>query len=519
MAKPSTTKSVPKVNNSNNDSNKSESVVVNALRAASDIIQRMKLAARAGIQFGGKRDLYEIFGYTRVITSELLVGRYARQDIASRIVDIYADSTWAEPPMITAPGAAGFDEAWTKITKQQRVWTAFSRVDRLANLGRYAILLLGFDDTSQLEASVVPSGDRQLLYVKPLAQLSAKVAKYESNPLSPRFGLPLFYDVEVASNLGDLEVENPQVLKSTTQAIRVHWTRVVHVVEDALESDIVGNPRLIRVCNLLDDILKVAGGTAEMFWLAANRGLQADIDKEMQLDQTDADALADSIEEYQHQLRRVLRTRGVKLNVLGSETPDPTGTFDMLATLLAGATGIPKRILFGTEAGQLASEQDRANWARRISERRNIFANPFVVVPFIERCQFAGILPDATINTLTIKWGDAFHLSPLERAQTSAQMARSIINLSRQALSGFPLANQEEARAILNLEGTIDPNSLELSDLYTRKEEADIALVKAQVESIEASTKTSKIVDTEDDDTTTTQDPQDRPARQRQIGE
>ncbi len=456
------------------------------MRTMSALISRLSLGSQLGMLFEGQRDLYQIFGYKKNLTTQDLVSRYVRQDIAGRIVELYAAGTWADPPSFKDVEDS-FVISWDRLTKKQRIWTAFARADRLANLGVYSVLLLGFDDSGNMASPVTPGPNRQLLYVKPLAQDSAQIVAYENNPRSPRYGLPTLYKVSMKDNSIKYSVTSPTdaTTQVSTADITVHWTRIVHVVEDPLEDEITGNPRLVRVYNLLDDLIKVTGGTAETFWMTANRGMQVDVDKEMQLDETDANELATMIEEYQHQLRRVLRTRGVKVNILGSDVPDPTGAFTMLQTMIAGAVGIPRRILFGSEAGQLASEQDRASWARRISERRAEFATPRVLIPFIIACQNAGVLPVTDMEEAIIEWGDAFHLSPLEKAQTMAQTARAMVNMSRQAQLGFPLANQAECREVLGLEGTIDPNSIELMDTAARILEADASSAEAEAESAE----------------------------------
>jgi len=148
-------------------------------------------------------------------------------------------------------------------------------------------------------------------------------------------------------------------------------------------------------------------------------------------------------------LRRFIRTRGVKLQELGSQAPRPGETFDMLIDLISATTGIPQRVLLGSTSGTIASQQDRANWAERISERRNNFATPTFIRPFVDSLVFAGVLPAYT--DLRVKWPEAFVQNPLEKSQTSAQRARSVVNLSRQLSEGFPMITREEARVILEL--------------------------------------------------------------------
>jgi uncharacterized membrane protein YgcG len=179
--------------------------------------------------------------------------------------------------------------------------------------------------------------------------------------------------------------------------------------------------------------------------------MQVDVDKEMTLSDGDAAALSDEVDEYQHQLRRVLRTRGVKVTNLGSDLADPTGTFSTLLSLLAAATNIPQRILIGAEAGQLASAQDRANWAEFIARRRITYAQVYVMLPVLRRLEGLGLLPVGEALKVQYVWPHAFHQSPLEESQTMSAKARALINLSRQSQYGTPYVGLKEGRIWLGL--------------------------------------------------------------------
>ena len=59
---------------------------------------------------------------------------------------------------------------------------------------------------------------------------------------------------------------------------KVHWSRIIHVTDGLLDDEFYGFPRLQRVWNKLDDLLKVVGGGSEAFWLLATPTRQYDID-------------------------------------------------------------------------------------------------------------------------------------------------------------------------------------------------------------------------------------------------
>ncbi len=408
------------------------------MRVLTGLISRLQLANRAGLQFGGKRDLYDVFGYKKQLTTDDFLGKYIRQDICARIIDAPPDATWSNPPELEAEEA--LVNAWDTMVKVHDIFGTLNRVDRLARLNHFSVLLLGVND-------------KELLWMRAVGSRQVDSIKFNNNQRDPRFGQPMSYKIRF-DDPALKSISSGSVTVEGLKDIVVPHERAIHIVEKPLEDNVTGIPIIEKVYNLLDDLLKVGGGTSEMYWLSARAGLQADIDPEMDLDPGDAALLSEEIEEYQHQLRRVIRTRGVTLKDLGSETPSPKDIFDMLLGLISGTTGIPKRILLGSEAGELASAQDRANWAERIDERRSLFCEPRVLNPLVLRFQTLGLLPEGEFEW---EWKSAFLQNPLEEGQTMAQKARAIGNISRQTGNQMPmqLTTREEARNIIGLEGDL----------------------------------------------------------------
>jgi len=430
-----------------------EQLSMNQMRTLSGLINRLQLASLAGKQFGGKRDLYEVFGYEKSPTTDQYLAKYSRQDIASRIIDAPPGATWSNPPIVTDNDT--FDTAWQELVKSVKLWGALYRADRLSRLNPFSILLFGFDDGASLETPLRAKVSN-LLYVRAMGSRQVDELTFNSDTQSPRFGLPELYSIKFDDPATKSSSSGTVIVKGIKD-IKVHWSRIVHIVENPLEDTVFGIPIMEKVFNLLDDLLKVSGGTAEMFWLSGRGGLQADIDKEMDVDPADAAALADEIDEFMHQLRRFIKTRGVTLKPLEHAVPSPKDVFEVIMALISGTTGIPRRILLGSEAGQLASEQDRANWAERITERRRLFAHPDILVPTVELLQNVTLLPAGDIEW---DWPSAFIQNPLEEGQTMAQIARAAGNLSRQTGSSTPmqLLSEEENRGVLGFKGTIPDN-------------------------------------------------------------
>lgn len=412
---------------------------------SNSLLSRLSFISRAGLTHDDARDLWTVFGYKRDLRPEDLYVKYRRQDIAKTIVEAAADAVWTRPPDILADNE--FQSKWNDLVKAHSIWSVFNRADHMLGWSRFSIIIVGVNDGKKLEQPVIP-GNWRVTYLQPHSELTVEVTEFDTNTASPRFGQPLFYSIKIN------ETESTAVVRRNVAprvTARVHYSRVIHMADNIVEDVVYGVPRLEPVFNNLTDLLKTVGGSAETYWMTANRGMQVDVDKDMQLAPEDEDALENEFNEYYHGLRRMLRTRGVEIKELGSRVADPSQSVMNIIAIISATTRIPQRLLMGSEAGQLASEQDRANWAERINERRSKFAQPHAILPAMLRFANMGVLPLPT--DLQFEWPEAFILGPLERAQTSAQKARSAANLSRvltdQKERDDELLSIQEARSII----------------------------------------------------------------------
>ena len=405
--------------------------VVSQFRAAStDLLDRFRWARSMGATFGGARDIYNVLGYDRELTIRNYRERYARGGIAKRIVDVFPNATWRglmeiiedEDPKVRTE----FEQAWGDIDTKHQLQAKLHRVDKLSTLSTYAILLIGAP--GELDTELPKGTPDKLLYFTPFIggggsprrqttttlgfDADATIASYEEDPKNSRFGLPKTYQIK------RIDVGSPAYSKP------VHWSRVIHVAEGCLDNDVEGVPALEVVWNLLDDLEKVTGGGAEAFWLRANQGMHIDIDKDMPL--ADAKEEKESLKEqadlYKHQIQRMMRTRGVEITSLGSDVANFDNPADAILTQIAGAKGIPKRILTGSEMGELASSQDRENWRDQVIGRQKGYAGPYIVRPLIERMIVYGYLPEPAngIRGYEVKWPNISIMTEEERSAGAA---------------------------------------------------------------------------------------------------
>lgn len=400
------------------------------LAVLSMALERGRLARAMGAQYDGKRDLYAVLGYPTAISFQQYLEKYKRQDVAGKVVDLPARDTWRRPPVIADDGgdtaqdapASEFIQGVRALVERRRLWHYLQRVDRLAGVGRFGVLLLGARPRAAGERLDEPLVDGSLrtpldvLYLAPYAEGSVLVSEFERRTDSERFGLPVFYTIQLGEQLG---------------SERVHWSRVLHVAEDLDEDEVYGRPRLERVYNRLEDLLKIAGGGSEATWRVMDRGLHADARDGFAMEDGEAaQALSDEIEEYVHGLRRVIRTQGVDIQPLGSEVVDPSGLFGILMGLIAAACDIPQRILLGSERGELASSQDLATWAGFVAARQTQFAEPVILRPFLDRMIRAGALAEPVGGRYHVRWQSLFELSEKERVDMANTVATAAARMS-----------------------------------------------------------------------------------------
>lgn len=350
---------------------------------SSTTTRRHQLAQRAGQHFHGKRDLYEVMGYPRVLHPEDYADIYKRQDLAPRIIDAYADATWREEPEIK--GDELFTKSFKSLKDKHNLYRVFHRLDRLMQLGHYGVLVLGLAGGEPLHQPVSGSGYR-LLYLQPHSERTAEVIRWNDDPRSPRFGKPEMYRVTSGINWTGAGAGQRQ--------FNVHHSRVIHVAERALEDEAIGLPRLERVFNRLMDTDKLLGGSAEMYWQNVAMILAFIAEANATWAPGEKEDMANQIEEMQHGLRRALRLKGVNPEQLapGLQGADPGEHLDKQLDFIAGASGVPKRILIGSERGELSSEQDENNWMGRIAERREQWAVPSLLDVFMSRGVQLGFL-------------------------------------------------------------------------------------------------------------------------------
>jgi len=429
------------------DEQVTSSQVAERLQALNDWVNRAAIAGKLGQQYGGDRDLYTVFGYPTLIYNNDYLAQYDRQDIARAVIDRPVDATWRGGVTLAETEdreETELEKAWRKMFKDLRLSSHLPRLDRLSALGRYGVLLLGLDDTRQIRDFANPvnqRGKRKLLYVKPFMENDADIVEWNNDPGSERYGQPETYSITIQHPDG-----------KTSQFVRVHHTRVIHVAFDLMESDTYGTPRLKGVFNRLKDLEKIVGGSAEMFWRGARPGYQGKIDDDYQMTPDVEAGLQKQLSEFEHNLRRVLVNEGVELESLAPQVADPTNHVTTQLQMISAETGIPLRILVGSEVGELASSQDRANWLELIMTRRHEEIEPIILEPLLEKGMRYGFLPNTTDkDEVRFQWQDLFSQSEQQKADVGKTRSEALAAYAGTPQASVVVPPREFLQHVLNL--------------------------------------------------------------------
>lgn len=120
--------------------------------------------------FDPRRNIDDECGYPMDLDAEQYDIMYNREPIAARVVDMFPDECWKQPPEVIEDedpeNDTDFEKAWKYIAKMLRgqsfyqdeegnpVWEHLERIDKISGIGCYGVLLLGLDDGLPLHEPV-----------------------------------------------------------------------------------------------------------------------------------------------------------------------------------------------------------------------------------------------------------------------------------------------------------------------------------------------------------------------------
>lgn len=402
---------------------------------ANALFTRSALAGAGQGQSGqgqaGQRDLNLILGYPDEIQLDDYLDLYARNGIAARVVGVFPDECWKARPTVTdeadATKTSPFGTAVRALIDNPNTnpWQFLHRADTASRICHYGVLLLGFNDGKTLDKPVTPSANNRINFLRVFNQRQARIYKVEGDERKATFGMPAQYQIDFMDPNGVSGVELVEQRSLMTKT--VHADRIVHLADNRLSSEILGQPAMQQVYDYLLDTRKVAGGSAEMFFRNAAPGYVFEthpnaIEPEMNREDIETEFLR-----FANDFQRYMAIQGMTVKSLAPQVADPTNQLTQQLTLICASLGVPLRVFLGSEAGHLASTQDMETWNGRLAGRQNDYLTPFVVRPFFDRLIRLGVLPTPKNGTYRVDWADLNGMKEKDKADIATKRVQSFL--------------------------------------------------------------------------------------------
>jgi hypothetical protein len=399
---------------------------------------------RAAIGPDRRRNIEQECGHRDVLPTAIEYLRlFQRDPIAARVIQLFPHECWKVHPKVYEKEDPGqrtpFEQDWLDLGRNLQpeagyhqdeqgsaIWDPLKRVDELCGIGRYGVLFLGLDDGVELDQPVPKGRKNKLLYMTPLSEVHASISDFDRDMSSPRFGYPSKYKLTFMVPEGTPTSLPGQGLEEVSggKSLDVHWERVIHVIDNPLESRIYGVPRCQQVIDRIDDLRKLYGSSAEMYYKGAFPGLAFEGHPNMGPTDIDLEGLKQMGEEYQNGLQRLLAVLNMTVKSLAPQVKDPTPQIERQIEALCIKLPCPKRIFMGSERGELSSAQDAKKWDDQISERHSNHCTPRIVVPVTTRLINLNVLRKP--KGFSVAWPSLSSQTPEARAKVTFQQTQSI---------------------------------------------------------------------------------------------
>ena len=344
------------------------------------------LCRALGVSHDGKRNIYQVYGYPETLSGQpgfsMMYNHSRREGISNRITAGMAKSCWRDGFEVFSSADEDAKEILideVNALKKAKFMRKIEAADTLNRIGRMAALFVGVPDgrDPKEEIGKVSRGGDFIdqLYFVPYAYDGIMVTEQEQDPTSPRYGLPKYYTLQRVGR-GDNEKD------TMTKSIIAHYSRVIHLNENELDSDIEGMGSLEPVFNRILDIDKATGGASEAYFRNAKGKLAYEINPDFAnsaLTNVEVKkSFQDAAEKYTNDFQDHTMAAGATVKSLPTPHYSPLDTVKVALWAISGYTGIPIRILTGEGSGQLAGSEDQLALNQIIRDRQRLICSQWI---------------------------------------------------------------------------------------------------------------------------------------------
>jgi hypothetical protein len=357
---------------------------------------------------------------------------YEKDGVAQRVVDFLPMESWAYDPDVydSLTGDTPFDREFPDFADRLNLYGELERADCQSRIGCYGGVLLGFDDSDDLERPVKGTEKGvgrpaqtppDLLYMRPLDETFVQIAEMEADPSDPRYGQPTKYRITMVD-----PTEDPNSGFATDGGLfTVHWTRFLHIADNTRSNRVFGMPAMQPVYNRILDIRKLLGGSAEMYWKGALPGFSFEAPPELAAQiELDREEIRTEIDRYDRGLQRYLALVGVTAKSLAPQVASPKDQLMAQYQAIALHVGCPLRTWMGSEEGKLAATQDSRAWGKRVARRQKRHNTPNLIRAFTDRMILVKRLP--AYKNFNAEWPDLHTPTSDDKANIARKIAAAL---------------------------------------------------------------------------------------------
>lgn len=376
------------------------------MRLFTNVMRRSLNTMFPGQFLGAKHNHYADFGYPDVVTQDLLRHMYRRNSLAKAVVKKTVDKVWQDTPRFVESTATHAETKLEADIRQHlatiRGWQMLKDSNARSLVSGWSATILLFEDGKALSEPVdtMPGANIEFLAgMLPVWRDQLKANAWVEDENSPHYGAPTMYTFTEKSQWADAGVDTAS--NKPSRVVNVHPDRVLIWSPDGMP---YGTSVLEACYNDLLDIEKISGAGGEAFWknskggsvlkLAEGTEIQQLLKDMGATDQTNLiDKMNQQLDDFAKGLDKALILQNMELENPTVDLPSPEHFRRGPLENLSAATGIPVKVLVGSQTGERASTEDAREWAQTCMSRRHDLTHP-TLTALVERLESFGLLPE-----------------------------------------------------------------------------------------------------------------------------
>lgn len=386
------------------------------------------------------------YGYKEHLDFDDFYHLWRRSAIANALVGRTVDKCWQDYPEMIQGEIADKDKKSTRweaalkaFDKKYGLWDAMVEVDTYRLVGGCAALILQVADDKQWNEPLTTSTkDKRFHKFIPAWKGQLTPASYDDEQSSVTYGEVTMW------NFNELAVGETGIT-GRARALEIHPDRLI-----MLGDYDHGLSRFEASYNSFVNLEKIEGGSGESFLKNASRQLAINFTKEVDLGAIaaahgrpvkDLQKIFDQITTNMNLgLDQSILTQGADVKTLVATVPDPKEHYAISLQSACAPFACPSKIVVGNQAGQLASGEDKKEWAETCMGRRNKDLSKWIIV-VVRHLQKFGFIGGAA--EVSVKWSNLAEATEAEKIERALKMAD--IN-AKNIISGDITYRTEEIR-------------------------------------------------------------------------